>query len=397
MSLALATNRDALSCRVDPIDRSPLGARWRPLRICQVVPYALDENGGVKHHAVQLACALRASGDYVAIVGPALRPHSEAHVHGFKGVFNVTANGSANHIGLFPSFSEVRSFFRSARFDVVHIHEPVVPTLGCWAILSSRGSARVATFHAFAERPNRVLGAFAKLLANMQAPAFHAATAVSHVASSFAGKFWPQPRAIVPNGVSLETFRPPTGARANGPTRLLFVGRIGDRRKGFDHLLHAYATLRARNVSVVLDVVGELGGAELPPALPGLTYHGVLSLGALAERYRNCDVFVAPSTGQESFGIILLEAMASARPIVCSDILGYRDTVDVAGTRLVTPADPSCLANAIAELSAQSDLWPAMGAANLKRAREFSWDDVARRMREVYVDAISARMANRQP
>jgi phosphatidylinositol alpha-mannosyltransferase len=393
MSTVSIANRAVLSRKAPPLGGSVGGAEPGALRICQVVPYALDENGGVKHHAVQLARVLRATGDQVTIVGPSPRSTTEDHVRGFRGVINVTSNGSANRIGLFASLPEVWRFFRAQRFDVVHVHEPEVPVLGCWALVSSVGSARVASFHSFAERPRLTLGAFARVFAAVQGSAFHAATAVSEAASAYAGTFWRQPRSIVPNGVSIDTFTPPTGQRLPGPTRLLFVGRLGDKRKGFANLLAAYEALRAHNVDVVLDVVGELGSAPPPPSLAGLTYHGALPLGALAHRYRHCDLFVAPSTGQESFGIVLLEAMASARPIICSDIVGYRPTVTASGSRLVAPNDPAALAGAIAELAARPDLWPAMGETNLARAKEFSWEHVARHMRSVYLDAIATKMA----
>jgi phosphatidylinositol alpha-mannosyltransferase len=365
----------------------------RRLRICQVVPYALDENGGVKHHALQLAAALAAAGDEVTVIGPSTRSSTKGRVRSFRGVFNITSNGSANRIGLFASLPEVREFFRSTDFDLVQVHEPLVPLLGWWAILSASHCARVATFHSYAERPRRALALFAKLVGTVQTPAFHAATAVSEMASAYAGTFWSQPRSIVPNGVCTETFTPPTSARTPGPVRLLFVGRLGDRRKGLATMLAAYQILRSRNVEVALDIVGELGSSAPPPALPGLSYHGPVSREALAERYRRCDVFVAPSTGQESFGIVLLEAMATARPVVCSDIDGYRSTVTEIGSRLVTPSDAPALAGTIADLVARRDLWAAMGKANLARARAFSWRRIARDMRGVYLKALAVSEA----
>src|SRR5204862_7264267 len=142
-------------------------------------------------------------------------------------------------------------------------------------------------------------------------------------------------------------------------------------------LFEAYAGLLARRLPVTLDVVGELGQAEPPPSLPGLTYHGAVAFERLSQLYRSCDVFVAPSTGQESFGIVLLEAMACARPVVCSDIPGYRQVVDPDGSRLVPPGDAGQLADAIAELARQPDLRRRMGASNCARARAYDWSLVA--------------------
>jgi len=128
---------------------------------------------------------------------------------------------------------------------------------------------------------------------------------------------------------------------------------VGDPRKGLRHLLVAYDQLRARGVAATLDIVGELGGATPPSPRHGLTYHGPLHLADLLAHYRACDVFVAPSTGQESFGIVLLEAMACGRPVVCSDIEGYRRTVDPQGALLLPPGDADALAQGLAELAGQ--------------------------------------------
>lgn len=365
----------------------------RPLRICQVVPYDIAERGGVKHHAVQLAQALRAAGDEVVTIGPASRPHAEPHVVVFTGAANIRANGSDNRLGMFVSPWQVREFFRRQPFDVVHLHEPQLPLLPHWAVRFTPRSAHVATFHAYSERPSAVLVQLSRFSGARQSAAFQVSTAVSEEAASYARRSWPHAMIIVPNGVPVEVFTPPRAARPPGPVRLLFVGRIGDTRKGFDLLYRAFARLQARGLDCRLDVVGELGRAKPPAPLPGLTYHGPLPLQALIERYRDCDVFVAPSTGQESFGIVLLEAMATARPVICSDIPGYRRAASPQGARLVPPHDADALEQAIADFAAHPGLWGSMGAANHARARLFDWTAIARQMRAIYRRALVAAPA----
>ncbi len=177
----------------------------------------------------------------------------------------------------------------------------------------------------------------------------------------------------------------------SAPVKLLFVGRIGDARKGARFLFEAYRGLVARKLPVTLDVVGELGTAEPPPDLPGLTYHGAVPFARLAEFYRTCDVFVAPSTGGESFGIVLLEAMASAKPVVCSDIEGYRQVATTEGSIRCRPSDAKALEDAIARVVA---IDPATrrrhGQSNRRHAEEFDYDRLAERVRNEYHLAIAA-------
>jgi glycosyltransferase involved in cell wall biosynthesis len=146
--------------------------------------------------------------------------------------------------------------------------------------------------------------------------------------------------------------------------------------------------LRARGVRVSLDIVGEQAGAPPPPQLEGLRYYGPVSRADLVKRFRACDVFVAPSTSQESFGIVLLEAMATASPIVCSDIEGYRQVVDPRGAHLVPPRDAGAIAAAVEELAHSPQLRATMGALNLRHAQEYDWAHVAARVRDEYLMAI---------
>jgi phosphatidylinositol alpha-mannosyltransferase len=366
-----------------------------PLRVCEVVGYDLAETGGVKHHAVQLARALRAGGDQVTVIGPSSRPSSDPDQRGFRGVVKVgsRSSGSNSSIGMFIEPWRVRAFFRRNRFDVVHVHEPLLPPLAYYATWSSASSAHVGTFHSFTEAPSRRLLTFGRLGTAVQAPRFQVSTAVSEAAARHARTAWswPQPLTIVPNGVPVGMFAPPDREREPGPVRLLFVGRLGDPRKGFEQLRLAFLGLRARGLQVTLDVVGDLGGAPAPTPTPGLGYLGSLPLSDLVKRYQRADIFVAPSTGMESFGIVLLEAMAAGRPIVCSDIEGYRSTVADGGAWLSPPGDVEMLENRLAGLIARPSLWPIMGEANRRRAQRFSWEAIATDTRAVYLEAVARR------
>jgi phosphatidyl-myo-inositol alpha-mannosyltransferase len=355
--------------------------------------------GGVKQHAVHLADSLRRLGDEVMLVGPSSVPTDEPDVHSFGGIVNIPANGSDNNLGLLVSPRAVARFFREHAFDVIHIHEPLQPALSYWSVWMTRKIPHVATFHAFMEEEGAVLRWARKAWGKMLFPWIQRAIAVSDPAARYASAAWPRELAIIPNGVPTRIFTPPALEHREGPqVKLLFVGRIGDPRKGARFLFDAFAHLVERKLPVTLDVIGELGEAEPPPELPGLTYHGPVAFERLAEMYRACDVFVAPSTGGESFGIVLLEAMASGKPVVCSDIEGYRRVATTEGSTLVPPSDAAALADALARVI-QTDAATRRrhGELNRRHAEAFDYDRLAERVRAEYLLAIAACRARLAP
>ncbi len=138
--------------------------------------------------------------------------------------------------------------------------------------------------------------------------------------------------------------------------------------------------------------MGELGEAEPPPELPGLRYHGPVGFDRLTELYRECDVFVAPSTGQESFGIVLLEAMAAGCAIVASDIHGYKKVVQRnVSALLVEPREVDALARALERLVGDPELRQRIGRAGAERAPEYDWSHVTAQLVGVYEEVIAAR------
>jgi phosphatidyl-myo-inositol alpha-mannosyltransferase len=349
----------------------------------------------VKRHALRVAAEMRRLGDEVTVIGPLRRGAAGSHARGFGGVVNIPANGGANNIAILTPPSQVRRFFRSRAFDIVHVHEPLVPLLPYYSLWFSPGAAHICTFHMYSEREPLGSQVARRLLGRLTFPSYQRGIAVSRPAGAYAGLAWKKDLTLIPNGVSTRKFarsvRPVRSPTEDDPLRLLFVGRWEDRRKGLTCLLAAFARLRARGVPVTLHVVGAGPRGHLP-APPGVTLHGVVrSTAALVEHYRNCDVFISPALGQESFGMVVLEAMSCGRPVICSDIAGYRQLADPGGAQLVPPGDADALAQAIAALAADPARRRGMGELNRARAEGYDWRGVAERVRAEYVEAIGER------
>jgi phosphatidylinositol alpha-mannosyltransferase len=363
-----------------------------------VVPYDLAEEGGVKRHAMQLAATLRGLGDEVDVIGPYSRrgPGLPEHTYGFTGVVNIPANNSDNYLGIFVQPWKIWAHMRRRKYDVLHVHEPLQPSINyyaCWSV--GRQAARVGTFHSFMESESTRLRSARKFFGLIAFPSYDRGIAVSPAAAETAAVAFKKQLAIIPNGIRPELYHPGiTRDGKTGPVKLLFVGHWRDSRKGLPILLEACKALRARGIEWTLDIVGE--GSQQPRSdMKGITYHGPINgEGKLAEMYAACDVFVAPSLGGESFGIVLLEAMAAARPIVCSDIAGYRFAVGEGpgtGARLVAPGDVGGLVREIESLAGAPELRAEMGAYNYKRVRQFGWDNLVAQVREQYVAALASR------
>ena len=269
------------------------------------------------------------------------------------------------------------------------MHEPPIPSLPYWAAWLTPGVAKICTFHAFNETPSPGIRFGQRVCQFLSERFYDHSLTVSEAAQRHASYAWRKPLTIVQNGVSTDVFVPGASRnRGDGVLKLLFVGRLSDERKGLSAMLKAYELLQARGVKVTLDIVGEQAGAPRPPELRGLTYHGPVPRSELVRRFQECDLYVAPSTGQESFGIVLLEAMATGAPIVCSDIQGYRAVAHPEGSVLVPPRDPEALAAAIESVGKDAGRRALMGAVNLEHVKTYDWSRVASRVREEYLVAI---------
>lgn len=383
-------------------------ARSGAMRICLVTPYDLACDGGVNRHVVALSHALRRLGHEVQVLGPTsgLTP---PQCDGLPGVVGVSANGSIARVGLFVSRRAVRRYLDDGCFDVVHVHEPWVPGITRHTV-DVVSAPLVGTFHAYAEHEplaTRILRwALARPLRRLRC-----AIAVSAAAAEFARDVFRGPVQLVPNGIDGASFArtsPPvpaptpvgdgdaddrslttTGA-ASEPLRLLFVGRYDEPRKGLRFLLAAAALIRARGREVDVQIVGHGDPAPLAALArqAGGRFLGRLSDGALAEAYHRCDVFCAPSTHGESFGLVLIEAMACGRPVVASDIRGYREA-SAGAALLVPPADPAALAHAILRAADDTRLRSHLVASGNQRARQLAWSRLALEIGALYETAMT--------
>jgi phosphatidyl-myo-inositol alpha-mannosyltransferase len=304
-----------------------------------------------------------------------------------------SANGAVSNLSAFPAggVAAVRRELRRGDFDVVHIHEPVVPLVGWNAALGARIPA-VGTFHAYSTKaiPNHIASALgARRVFNRLA----ARIAVSE-AAAWTGRRWFGGRyEIVPNGVDFDAA--PSGPKPQSEElRVLFVGRP-EERKGLPILLSAFGAL-VEHVPCRLTVIGAERDDVLryiadPDAMRWIDIRGRVSGKQLWRALHEADVLCAPSLAGESFGMVLTEAFATGTPAIASAIAGYSDVVtDGVDGVLVPPGDPQRLAEELQRAHHEPERLVAMGEAARESAQRYAWPRVADRVTEVYERAIEA-------
>ena len=363
-----------------------------PLKIGIVSPYGFPHPGGVNEHVRHTFEELRSLGHDPWIITPKYgrERDSEGHVLRVGTGWAVPSNGSVGRLTVGLRLRpRVRDLLAAHRFDVLHYHEPFVPFLGP-AVLTESDTVNIGTFHAFGGfSPSYWLGRHA---AAGLAGRLHGRIAVSGAARHFIERYFPGDYEIIPNGVEIEPFAnaQPYEELRDGTLNILFVGRLED-RKGLSYLLRGYHRMRKRHVDARLIVVGngprlrEYRRYVATRRIRDVEFVGHVPLEAKLRYFASADIFCAPSTGQESFGIVLLEAMAAGLPIVASDIHGYKNVVsrNVEGY-LVEPRNPRAIAAALYKLAGDPDLRHRMGEAGRAKAGEYSWEQVTQRVVAFY-------------
>ncbi|HYV17289.1 MAG TPA: lysylphosphatidylglycerol synthase domain-containing protein [Conexibacter sp.] len=373
------------------------------MRVALVSPYSWTYPGGVTRHIEALAERFLAEGHDVRVLAPydpddrlAAVLHRGAapqrrlapdYLIPLGRTIGFPANGAVSNLSARAAgLGRLRRELRSGRYDVVHLHEPVVPVL-CWDACVSTRAPLVGTFHCYST--NRLTNNVANLLgARRMFNHLHVRIAVSEAAAWTAQRFFGGRYRIVPNGVVVPELRAP---RVPGDRlRIAFVGQAVE-RKGLPVLLRAFEALR-EHFPVELTVVGA-NAEEVRPLL--LDDRDVTVLGRVDDDEKRrvleaSDVLCAPSLGGESFGMVLTEAFAAGTPVVASDIAGYRDVLrDGVDGLLVPRGDATALAEALRDLWLDPTRRVAMGASAAAHAERFAWPHVAAEVLDAYADAVA--------
>jgi len=372
------------------------------VRVGLVCPYSLDIPGGVQNHVRDLAEALLGLGHDVSVLAPS--EHEDGlprYVVPSGRAVPVPYNGSVARVAFGPVHAaRVRRWLREGAFDVVHLHEPASPSLSLltlWAVEGTADLPVVATFHTSQVR-SRAMSASAailrpsleKITARIAVSEYARDTLVHHIGGE---------PVVIPNGVYVDRYRTAHVRpqwRGEGGT-VAFVGRLDEPRKGFGLMLEAFPDIAAAHPGVRLLVVGggdlDRARERVPERLRGqVSFLGRADDHDKAAALRTADVYVAPNTGGESFGIVLVEGMAAGATVLASDIPAFRQVLaDGEHGALFPTGDPGALADRAVELLADPELRARLDAAAAVAVRRYDWSNVAGRIVQVYETVAGVR------
>lgn len=355
-------------------------------KIAIVTPYYYPLAGGVQEYVYHLKKEYKKIGYFVKVItadfgGPSF---DEQDVIRMGKGFPVLINGSTGRVILFHKKNMIKQVLDKYNFDILHFQEPFVPFLS-HEIIKHSHSKNVATFHA-----NFNSNLFYRLSRGYLNPLWkklHGRIAVSASARRSILKYFSGDVEIIPNGVSINRFNPKNKklkAFNDGKINILFVGRI-EKRKGLIYLLKAYKKLSSRHHNLRLIIVGRgpllkqyIKFAE-KNRLREVYFEGFVPVDDLPRYYSTSSIFCSPAIFGESFGIVLLEAMASGTPVVAFNIPGYNDVVaDKSDGLLAKPRDVNDLYEKLDLLVTDKILRKKISANGISKARNFTWEKVSK-------------------
>ncbi|MBN1368270.1 MAG: glycosyltransferase family 4 protein [Dehalococcoidales bacterium] len=371
------------------------------MKIALVSPYDFAFPGGVPNHITALERQFTKMGHDVRIIAPASK-----RVPDFGDRFipigkprPIPINGSIARVTISMHLApKIKDVLAKEHFDIIHLHEPFLPML-CSAVLRFAKTPMVGTFHACGGTGGSLLGyrigwPVSAIMIKRRVPKLKGRIAVSLAAQRFASKTIHGDYDIIPNGIELDRFSPdvkPFPEYMDGKKNILFVGRL-ESRKGVIYLLRAYWRIKREIPESRLMIVGPGKNLLLRfqrwvarRKMKDVVFVGYASQDELPRYYKTADIFCSPATGRESFGIVLLEAMAMGKPIVATNIEGYRCVITngVEGI-LVPPKDDRRLAGALKILINNPELCREMSRNGLEKVKDYSWEKVARRILSIY-------------
>jgi phosphatidyl-myo-inositol alpha-mannosyltransferase len=361
------------------------------VRVGLVCPYTWDVPGGVQAHVHDLALALIGLGHEVSVITPADDESGlPAYITSTGRAVPVPYNGAVARMAFGPlSARRVRRWLREGDFDVVHVHEPTAPSLSLLATWSFDGPL-VATFHTSVERSRTLAAAYPILQTALEK--ISGRIAVSEAARRTLVEHLGGDAVLIPNGVSMSSFadvEPFPGWPGDGGA-LGFLGRLTESRKGLPVLLAAFETLSAARPTLRLLIAGPGDLDEVRRGIPAELLDRIELLGLVsdddkARMLRSVDVYVAPNIGGESFGIVLLEAMAVGTPVLASDLEAFRAVLDGGRAGLLfANGDADDLALKAGLLLDDPAARASLSELGRVRARSYDWSTVARDIVRVY-------------
>ena len=370
------------------------------MKIAMVSPYDFTWPGGVTAHVTQLARELCRSGHEVQVLAPdsPSRESQDADLHVPLGrSVPLPSGGSIARVSLsWWLYPKVRALLRKEQFDVIHLHEPMAPILPL-CVLEFSDSVNVGTFHASYARQH--LYRITHPIIKRWQQRLHGNIAVSPAARRYVNNTFPGDYEIIPNGIDFKHFSTnvaPMPQYQDGKINILFVGRL-EKRKGLRYLLEAYGKLKWDLPNIRLIVVGpgnpdkESYRVMSSQNLQDLEFVGRVSYDDLSRYYASADIFCSPATGAESFGIVLLEAMSAGKPVVASDIEGFRGVMTHGEQGLLVPKkDSNALAEALGMLARDPELRRKLGGNGNRLAEEYRWEVVAGRVEAYYNTCLKA-------
>jgi phosphatidylinositol alpha-mannosyltransferase len=382
-----------LAPTVLPPAGAPLYARQ--LRIALVTEYYYPHLGGICEHVHFFAREARRLGHHVDIITSKIDGASEEpHVIRIGKSQPIYFNGSQARITVGLSLRKrVRETLRRGRYDLVHVHSPLTPSLPLLAI-DEADCPVVGTFHTYFDR-SYLYGVGRKYL-QKKLDSLTAAIAVSHSTTVALNRYFEANWTIVPNGIDLDLFNPhappPPGIKSDVPV-ILFLGRF-DPRNGLTTLIESFRKVRGRNREVQLVVVGDgpLRKHYYRAAAgdPDITFVGSV-LGSRPSYYAHSAIYACPTT-KASFGITLLESMACETPVVCSDILGFRDVVKHEREALMFHCgDQEALADSLVRLLDDETLRARLGKTGRQEAELYGWPNVTETVLDIYAAVLAPK------
>ncbi len=359
----------------------------------------MQKAGGVSEHVAHLREEFTRIGHDVTVMAPRGAESGLKVEDGYYGIgrtLTIPGNGSRMRITFDVTlYADVKAIMKRERFDIVHLHEPLMPVLPYMVLLNSP-SVNVATFHAYSG--SMPWYSALKPYMSFVLSRLDARIAVSPPARDFVSSYFEGNYEIIPNGIEVSEYGShvePYPWATDGVPRILFVGRFDEPRKGFKYLLRALPLVQQQFPDARLVVLGsgkqeKFDGIMERYGVTGVEYKGFVSNEEKARYYASCDVACAPSTGNESFGYVVVEPMAAGKPLVASRIPGYASVVtNEYNGLLVEPRDPQALALGLVRALSDRELRNRLSTNALESAQEYDWSRVAARVMAIYQQAAS--------